>query len=58
MPPLSFLDLLRLHVGYVLTSLSMAAAFCALLFLTAYTAALFDIAKERRTRRRKESLNG
>lgn len=57
MPELTFMDLLALHVGYVLTSLIIAGVFLGLMFLTAYTAALIDLAKERRTRRRKESRN-
>ncbi|UIW13320.1 membrane protein [Arthrobacter phage Crewmate] len=54
---LTFLDILTLHLGYVLSSLILAGAFLVLMFLTAYIAALIDIAKERRTRRRKESRN-
>ncbi|QIG58540.1 hypothetical protein PQE18_gp62 [Arthrobacter phage DrSierra] len=54
---LTFMDLLALHVGYVLTSLIIAAGFFALIFAVAFVAATLDIAKERRTRRRKESRN-
>ncbi|WVX87915.1 membrane protein [Arthrobacter phage Berrie] len=52
---LTFMDLLRLHLNYVLSSLLIVAIFCAVMFATAYVFALYDLAKERRTRRRKES---
>ncbi|AYN59148.1 hypothetical protein HOU52_gp63 [Arthrobacter phage Yang] len=51
------MDILALHLGYVLSSLIIAGAFLALMFLSAYVAVLIDLAKERRTRRRKESRN-
>lgn len=57
MPELTFMDLLTLHVGYVLSSLIIVAAFMAVMFATAYACVLWDAAKERRTRRRKESRN-
>lgn len=57
MPELTFMDLLRLHVGYVLSSLLIVAAFAAVMFATAYACVLWDAYKERRTRRRKESRN-
>lgn len=51
------MDLFALHLGYVLSSLLLVAIFAAVMFATAYACALYDIAKERRTRRRKESRN-
>lgn len=57
MPELTFMDLLALHVGYVLSSLLIVALFGAVMFATAYACVLWDAAKERRTRRRKESRN-
>ncbi|QXO14600.1 membrane protein [Arthrobacter phage Warda] len=54
---LTFMDLLALHVGYVLTSLIIVGVFAALTFGMAFACAAADIAKERRTRRRKESRN-
>ncbi|UVK63584.1 membrane protein [Arthrobacter phage Janeemi] len=54
---LTFMDLFALHLGYVLSSLLLVAIFAAVMFATAYACALYDIAKERRTRRRKESRN-
>ncbi|QOP65123.1 membrane protein [Arthrobacter phage Adumb2043] len=54
---LTFMDLLALHVGYVLSSLIIVAAFMAVMFATAYACVLWDAAKERRTQRRKESRN-
>lgn len=57
MPELTFMDLLALHVGYVLSSLLIVALFAAVMFATAYACVLLDAAKERRTRRRKESRN-
>ncbi|WGH21136.1 membrane protein [Arthrobacter phage Cassia] len=57
MPSLTFTDIVALHLGYVLSSLLIAAVFLGLMFLTAYVAALIDLAKERRARRRKESRN-
>ncbi|UIW13548.1 membrane protein [Arthrobacter phage Lizalica] len=55
---LTFMDLLALHVGYVLTSLIIVGVFAVLTFGTAFACAMADIAKERRARRRKESRNG
>ncbi|QPX62395.1 membrane protein [Arthrobacter phage Tbone] len=54
---LTFMDLLALHVGYVLTSLIIVGVLCALTFGAAFILATAEIAKERRTRRRKESRN-
>ncbi|WGH21589.1 hypothetical protein SEA_ASCELA_66 [Arthrobacter phage Ascela] len=54
---LTFMDLMAFHLGYVAYSLILAAVFAALLFGTAYVCAVLEIAKERRTRRRKESRN-
>ncbi|URQ05053.1 membrane protein [Arthrobacter phage Iter] len=54
---LTFMDLMAFHLGYVVYSLILAAVFAALLFGTAYVCAVLEIAKERRTRRRKESRN-
>ncbi|WNN94021.1 hypothetical protein SEA_NITRO_65 [Arthrobacter phage Nitro] len=51
------MDFLAFHLTYVLYSLILLVIFAALLFGTAYAAALYDLAKERRTRRRKESRN-
>lgn len=58
MPEPAFMDLLRLHVGYVLSSLLIVAVFAAVLFATAYACVLWDAARERRTRRRKEAHSG
>ncbi|WVX88052.1 membrane protein [Arthrobacter phage TforTroy] len=57
MPELTFMDLLALHVGYVVSSLLIVAVFMAVMFATAYACVLWDAAKERRTRRRKEARN-
>ncbi|WNO26080.1 membrane protein [Arthrobacter phage Wildwest] len=54
---LTFMDLLTLHVGYVLTSLIIVGVFAALTFGLAFACASVDLAKERRARRRKESRN-
>ncbi|QGZ17364.1 membrane protein [Arthrobacter phage Powerpuff] len=55
---LTFMDLLALHVGYVLTSLIIVGVFAALTFGLAFICATAEIAKERRlARRRKESRN-
>lgn len=51
------MDLLTLHVGYVLTSLIIVGVFAALTFGLAFACASVDLAKERRARRRKESRN-
>jgi Flp pilus assembly protein TadB len=54
---LTFMDLFALHLGYVLSSLLLVAIFAAVMFATAYACVLWDEAKKRRTRRRKESRN-
>ncbi|QHB36649.2 membrane protein [Arthrobacter phage Adolin] len=51
---LTFMDLLALHVGYVLTSLIIVGVFAALTFGLAFICATADLAKERLARRRKE----
>ncbi|QOP65192.1 membrane protein [Arthrobacter phage Tuck] len=54
---LTFMDLFALHLGYILSSLFLVVLFAAVMFATAFLCALYDLAKERRTRRRKESRN-
>lgn len=58
MPELTFMDLLALHIGYVVSSLIIVAVFLGLMILTAYISVLVDGAVERRARRRKEALRG
>lgn len=54
---LTFMDLLTLHVNYVLSSLLIVLVFGAVLFGVAYIFAVIELAQERRARRRKEAHN-
>lgn len=55
MPEPAFMDLLRLHVGYVLSSLLIVAVFAAVLFATAYACVLWDTYRERHPRKEAHS---
>lgn len=55
---LTFMDILTLHVGYVLSSLIIVGVFAVLTFGLAFSMATVDTIKERRARRRKEARNG
>lgn len=54
---MTFMEMLTLHVNYVLSSLVIVLVLGAILFGIAYVFAAIEIAQERRTRRRKENRN-